>query len=72
MEACQNYLFVEQEEGYVKAMGKSTSRVLSWREVLELCSQNDYACRKRLNVVLKVLSFVCTAPLNVWIVGEHC
>ena len=72
MEARQNYLFVEQEEGYVKAMEKSTSRVLSWREVFELCSQNDYAGRKRLNVVLKVLSFVCTAPPTVWTVGEHC
>jgi hypothetical protein len=36
MEARRNYLFVEQEEGYVKAMEKSTSRVLSWREVFEL------------------------------------
>jgi hypothetical protein len=37
----QNDLFVEQAEGYVKALEKSTSRVLNWREVFEHCAQND-------------------------------
>jgi hypothetical protein len=41
MEARQNYLFLEQAEGYVKALEKSTSRDLSWREVYEPCVQND-------------------------------
>jgi hypothetical protein len=34
-----NHLFLEQAEGYVKALEKSTSRVLSSREVFEHCVQ---------------------------------
>jgi hypothetical protein len=37
----QYYLFLEPAEGYVKALEKSTSRVLNWREVFEHCAQND-------------------------------
>jgi hypothetical protein len=37
----QKYLFLEEAEGYVKALEKSTSRVLNWREVYEHCAQND-------------------------------
>jgi hypothetical protein len=37
----QNDLFLEQAEGYVKALEKSTSRVLSSREVYEPCAQID-------------------------------
>jgi len=41
MEARQNYLFLKQAKGYVKVLEKSTSRVLSSREVYEPCAQND-------------------------------
>jgi hypothetical protein len=34
MEARQNYLFVEQAEGYVKALEKSTSPLSTMRGVL--------------------------------------
>jgi hypothetical protein len=39
--AVQNDLFLEQAEGYVNALEKSTSRVLNWREVFEHGAQND-------------------------------
>jgi len=32
---------LEQTEGYVKALEKSTLRILSWSEVFEHCVQND-------------------------------
>jgi hypothetical protein len=32
---------LEQEEGYVKALEKLTSRVLNWREGFEHGAQND-------------------------------
>ena len=35
------HLFLEQAEGYVKALEKSTFQVLSWREVFEHYGQND-------------------------------
>lgn len=35
------HLFLESEEGYVKAKEKSTSEVLSWREDFEPYAQND-------------------------------
>jgi len=34
----QFLLFLEQAEGYVNALEKSTSQVLSWREVFEPCA----------------------------------
>jgi hypothetical protein len=37
----QNDLFLEQAEGYVKALEKSTSRILNWREIFELGAQAD-------------------------------
>jgi hypothetical protein len=37
----QKHLFLEQAEGYVKALQKSTSPVLRWGEVFEHCAQND-------------------------------
>jgi hypothetical protein len=37
----QKHLFLEQAEGYVNALEKSTSRVLNWREVFEHGAQND-------------------------------
>jgi hypothetical protein len=37
----ENDLFLEQAKGYVKALEKSTSRVLSWEEVFEHGAQND-------------------------------
>jgi hypothetical protein len=36
-----NHFFLEQAEGYVNALQKSTSRVFRWREVFERCAQND-------------------------------
>ena len=36
-----NHLFLKQAEGYVKALEKSTSRILSWIEVFRHCAQND-------------------------------
>ena len=36
----KKYLILEQAEGYAKALGKSTSRVLSSREVYEPRAQN--------------------------------
>jgi hypothetical protein len=57
-------LFLEQAEGYRNTLEKSTSQVLSWREVFEHGAQNDEAGGKRLNVVLKVLSFVLSDEPN--------
>jgi hypothetical protein len=37
----QNDLFLEQAKGYAEALEKSTSRVLSSREVYEPSAQND-------------------------------
>jgi hypothetical protein len=37
----RNHLFVEQTKGYVKALEKSTCRVLNWREAFEYCTQNE-------------------------------
>lgn len=37
----QNDLFLELSEGYAKALDKSTSRPLSWREVFEHSAQRD-------------------------------
>jgi hypothetical protein len=37
----QEYFFFTRAQGYVKALEKSTSRVLSWREVFEHCAHND-------------------------------
>jgi hypothetical protein len=37
----QKYLLLEQAEGYVKALEKSNSQVLSWTEVFERCMQDD-------------------------------
>jgi hypothetical protein len=34
-----NHLFLKQAKGYVKALEKSTSWVLSWGEVYEHCAQ---------------------------------
>jgi predicted nucleic acid-binding Zn-ribbon protein len=42
----QNLLVLEQAEGYVKALEKSTSWVLSWREVFERRERNDYPWEK--------------------------
>ena len=57
-ECSQKDLFLEQAEGYVKAVEKSTSPLSTMREFFEHCAQNDQTCGKKLNVVLKVLSFV--------------
>jgi hypothetical protein len=44
---------MEQAEGYVKALEKSTSPPSTMREVLEHCAQNDWANGKRLKVFIK-------------------
>ena len=54
----ENYLFLEQAEGYVKTPEKSSSPLSTMREVFEHGGPNDQAGGKRLNVVLKVLSFL--------------
>ena len=51
-------MFLEHVEGCVKASEKSISLVLTLSEIFEHCLKNNYAGGKRLNVVLKVLSFV--------------
>ena len=50
--------YLEQAEGYVKTLEKSTSRFLRWGEVFEICKRNDQAGYKSLKVILKVLSTV--------------
>ena len=55
MEARQNYLFLEQAKGYVKAQEKSTCPLSTMREVFEQWAQNDKAGGKRLEAVLKVV-----------------
>lgn len=52
------HLFLEHMEGYVKDLEKSTSPLSTLREVFEHGPQNDEAGRKRMKVVLKVLSIV--------------
>jgi len=52
----QNRLFLEQAEGYVKALEKSTSPPSTMREVFEHCAENYSPRDERLKVVLKVLS----------------
>jgi hypothetical protein len=49
---------VERVEGYVKTLEKSTSPVLSFREVFEYGTESYKGSWKRLEAVLKVLSFV--------------
>jgi hypothetical protein len=41
LKVCPNDLFLEQAEGYVKALEKSTSPLSTMREVFEHCAQND-------------------------------
>jgi len=47
MEARQNYLFVKQAGGYVKALEKSTSPPSILREVFEHSAPNDQAGGRR-------------------------
>ena len=54
----QNDFLLEQAKGYVKALEKSTSRVLGLREVFEHCGENDKADGESLKVVLKNLPSV--------------
>ena len=51
-------MFLEQTEGYVKALEKSTSRVPTMKKVFEYGARNDEPGGKSLKVVLKVLSTV--------------
>jgi hypothetical protein len=51
----QKHLFLEQAEGYVNALEKSTSLVFSLREVFEHCTESYSARGERLKVVFKVL-----------------
>jgi hypothetical protein len=54
----RNYLFAEQEEGYVKDSGKSSSPVLSVIEAIGHYTESYSTSGKRLKIVLKVLSTV--------------
>jgi hypothetical protein len=49
---------LEQAEGYVNALEKSTSSVSSWREVFEHDAPNAEASGERLKVVLQDLTIV--------------
>ena len=41
LEPFQMHLFLEQAEGYVNALEKSTSLLTTMREIFEHCAQND-------------------------------
>ena len=56
-----NHLFLEGAEGYVKGPDKSTPLPSTRREVFEHFGQTDSAGGKRLNVVVRVLSFFQSA-----------